>query len=91
MGDNRITTVSVVSIPTDTFLSRDEIARLQHQVTIEHAPPQEAPAIVESPKDREFTPQTDCEQQLLAELESLSPQELLERAKQAGFVDVDGS
>jgi hypothetical protein len=46
---------------------------------------------VESPKDREFTPQTDCEQQLLAELESLSPQELLERAKQAGFVDVDGS
>jgi hypothetical protein len=39
--------------------------------------------------DQEFTPQTERERRLLAELESLSPEELLERAKQAGYVDVD--
>jgi hypothetical protein len=43
-----------------------------------------------APTDHAFTPQTERERQLLAELELLSSEELLERAKRAGYVDVDG-
>jgi arginine utilization protein RocB len=35
----------------------------------------------------EFTPRTERERRLLAELEVLSPEALLERAKQAGFIE----
>jgi hypothetical protein len=37
----------------------------------------------------EFEPRTERERQLLAELEALSPEQLLARAKEAGYVDAD--
>jgi hypothetical protein len=43
------------------------------------------------PPVREFEPQSAREMQLLAELERLTPEELLARAREAGFVDADGS
>jgi hypothetical protein len=86
MGDNRITTVNVVSIPTDTFLSRDQIAQLQPRLALDHAPLAEGPA-----PTAEFVPQTERKRELLSELEKLTPEELLERAKQAGYIDVDAS
>ena len=95
-----VSTIRIIGIPSGEFLSREDIDRLQHQEThtIDHMPADHVPAIehhnepapVEEPIEQEFVPQTERERRLLAELEALTPEELLERAKQAGYVDVDG-
>ena len=87
-----IGTVNIVSVPSGTYLSPDQIARAQRgePFTIEHGPTTKQPPPVEEPIVQEFSPRTERERQLLAELEALSPEQLLERARQAGYVDVDG-
>ena len=80
-----IGTVHVHSVPSGTFLTHDAMEQLQAgTLQLEHVPLEQT-----APINREFEPQTERERRLLAELEALSPEQLLERAKQAGFVDVD--
>jgi hypothetical protein len=60
----------------------------------DHAPlrlvrPDDVNEVTAAPDELEFEPQTERERRLLAELEALSPEQLMERARQAGFVDVD--
>ena len=70
----------VISVPTDNYLSSEDIARLRTQ-TIEHAPQALAPIeqaereryVAPEISDREFEPQTERERRLLAELEALEP------------------
>ena len=101
-GHSAIGSVNIVSIPSGVHLTRSELAQLQNPTphVIDHVPQQETPALepIEAPTpepaaiDQEFTPQTERERQLLTELEALSPEELLERAKQVGYFDVaDGN
>jgi hypothetical protein len=71
-------TLNVVSVDSGSYLSPEDIAKLREQpALIEHAPEIEA----RSPE----------EARLLSELESLSVEELTERAAQAGVSLVDQS
>jgi hypothetical protein len=82
-----IHTVNIVSIPGGTFLSQAELARLnQPQLTIEHEPQLEhaEPEQIEEPAAIEA--QSPEEARLIAELEGLSYDELLQRA---GVSNVD--
>jgi hypothetical protein len=81
-------TVNIVSVPEgfykqpDGTFSPDAPGRL-----IEHIP---CEPVTRAQPLEEFEPRTERERRLLAELEALSPEELLERARQAGYVDADG-
>ena len=88
-GGNHISTVNVVSVPSGSFLSQEDIDRMRGRPTIlDHetaAPPKQLeicpetePVIEQSVQNaREFEPQTERERRLLAELEALSPDQRL--------------
>ena len=72
-----------MSVPSDHYVTGAVDA--SGAPMVEHIPPQQqlvAPA-------EHSAPQTERERRLLAELESLSHEELEERARQAGFFDAD--
>ena len=87
-----INEVRIISVPTDHYFPQG--ASENNPGALEYIPPSEPIAPIKqaehAPVDQAFEPQTERERQLLAELEALSHEELVERAKQAGFVDVDG-
>ena len=78
-----INEVRIVSIPSDHYVTGASDA--SGSPVVEHIPPFEPI----TPINRECEPQTERERRLLAELESLSHEELEERARQAGFFDAD--
>ena len=80
------TSIHIVSVPPGHVYANGAFQPMPSR-TIEH----EANLALELPRESEFEPQTERERRLLEELESLSPEQLLERARQAGYVDVDGS
>ena len=87
-----ITSVNVISVPTDTYLSSEDMERIRGTAQMtEHAPQLEPIAPVQeiAQTPEAFEPQTARERRLLAELEALTPEQLLERARAAGYVDAD--
>ena len=101
-GDFTPTTINVLSVPSGYFLSHEQIEankRGERIINLSDCTPllleQDAPQpllriVPDHEPAPEFKPQNERERRLLAELEGLTHEQLLERAKQAGFVDTDG-
>jgi hypothetical protein len=89
-----ISEVRILSIPSGQHYSAADLRRVeQGQSTIDALPPPERydeppDNVIAEPVNQDFKPQTERERRLLAELEALTPEQLMERAKQVGYFDV---
>lgn len=103
VSGQRIGSINIVSIPSNHFLSAEDIARMRVSPPLlehEHERPYDALStkveIADEPEfdaaaepEPEFVPRSPREAQMFAKLSAMSHDELLRLAKQVGLVDAD--
>ena len=89
-GGSRIGSINIVSVPSGSYLSSEAIEKMRSPgLVFNQSAPSEQIEPPKSEPEPEFVPQTERERQLLDRLEALSPEQLQEVARQAGYVDSD--